>query len=148
MKTTIALRYGEHFAPECGTIAAHQQLIQKHGFVWYGKMGAIPGKNVIDSLFKTENPKILLIQSGKTGRHWAYVSEFSKLTPPLQFIPAYYRNRHEAFSCWFKILYIEPAEKNVMALCRVKSSGAILGEVSKSSLNPYFIIEYDDRRDE
>ena len=37
---TIALRYGEHFAPQCGTIAAHQELINELGYAWYGKMGA------------------------------------------------------------------------------------------------------------
>ena len=31
---TIALRFGEQFAPECGTIAAHQQLISEKEFVW------------------------------------------------------------------------------------------------------------------
>ena len=36
---TIALRFAETFAPECGTIAAHQHMIDRHGFVWYGKLG-------------------------------------------------------------------------------------------------------------
>ena len=35
---TIALRFGEHFSPACGTIAAHQEIIDKSGYVWYGKM--------------------------------------------------------------------------------------------------------------
>jgi hypothetical protein len=26
---TIALRFGEHFAPPCGTIAAHQEIIDE-----------------------------------------------------------------------------------------------------------------------
>ncbi|MGE9977058.1 hypothetical protein [Bariatricus sp. HCP28S3_C2] len=30
---TIALRFGEHFSPECGTIAAHEEIIDKLGYV-------------------------------------------------------------------------------------------------------------------
>ena len=30
---TIAMRFGEHFAPECGTIVAHQDIIDKFGYV-------------------------------------------------------------------------------------------------------------------
>lgn len=26
---TIALRFGEHFSPDCGTISAHQKIITK-----------------------------------------------------------------------------------------------------------------------
>ncbi len=36
---TIALRFGEHFSPKCGTIAAHEEIINDIGYVWYGKMG-------------------------------------------------------------------------------------------------------------
>ena len=35
---TIALRFAENFAPDCWTIAAHQEVINKYGFTWYGKM--------------------------------------------------------------------------------------------------------------
>ena len=31
---TISLRYAENFSPSCGTIKAHQQLIDANGFVW------------------------------------------------------------------------------------------------------------------
>ena len=36
---TISLRFGEQFAPECGTIAEHQKVISEKEFVWYGKLG-------------------------------------------------------------------------------------------------------------
>ena len=53
---TIALRFGEHFSPDCGTIAAHQEIIDKLGYVWYGKMGS----TVSDKLLPTLNPLIIL----------------------------------------------------------------------------------------
>lgn len=36
---TIALRFGETFSTDCGTIAAHQRIIDMLGYVWYGKLG-------------------------------------------------------------------------------------------------------------
>ena len=36
---TIALRFGENLAPECGTILAHDELIKENGSVWYGIFG-------------------------------------------------------------------------------------------------------------
>ena len=109
MMDTIALRFGEHFAPACGTIAAHKELIDKNGFVWYGKMGSQLADKIIDMILKNDNPKILLIQSGKTGRFWAYVTEISKTTPPKDYIPEYYRDNASKFSCWFKIIKFEMA---------------------------------------
>ena len=56
---TIALRFGEHFAPDCGTISAHQQLIDEMGYVWYGKMGNPIAARVIEEL-KNQKDIILL----------------------------------------------------------------------------------------
>ena len=39
MMKTIALRFGETFSPEGGTIKAHQEVIDSCGYVWYGKLG-------------------------------------------------------------------------------------------------------------
>ena len=61
---TIALRFGEHFAPECGTIAAHQSVIDEYGYVWYGKMGSAVSLKVINDILNNEQPRILLIRSG------------------------------------------------------------------------------------
>ena len=47
---TIALRFGESFSPECGTIAAHQLIIDKLGYVWYGKMGRPVATHIIDEI--------------------------------------------------------------------------------------------------
>ena len=142
---TIALRFGEHFSPECGTIAAHQELLDELGYVWYGKMGNPVTKRIIDELKAQEDTRILLINSGKAGRYWAYVSEITRDIPDLKGIPAYYRDMPEKFTTWFKITAFEPAKRDIMSKCFVVSSGAVLGEVSKHSMNPYFIINYEEK---
>ena len=68
---TIALRFGEHFSPDCGTIAAHQAVIDKYGYVWYGKMGAPVSSKAQSAVMNNEPPRILLIRSGRAERYWA-----------------------------------------------------------------------------
>ncbi len=141
---TIALRFGEHFSPECGTIEAHKKVIDTLGYVWYGKMGNPVASNIVNELKKQNEIRILLIQSGKFARYWAHVSEISRDTPPLDGIPAYYRDKTEKFKTWFKITEFESAPKNILSKCIVTSSGNPLGVVSMHSMSPYFIIEYKE----
>lgn len=141
---TIALRFGEHFAPDCGTIAAHQQMIEQNGFVWYGKMGAAISKKMINQIMDNEDKKILLIRSGKTERYWANIEEIKNDVPQLRLIPEYYREIAGTFKTWFKVVSFELATKDIMSKCVVSSSGKSLGEVSKHSMSPYFIIEYKE----
>ncbi len=141
---TIALRFGEHFSPHCGTIAAHQQLIDKLGFVWYGKMGSPVAARIVEELNDQEDTRILLISSGKTERYWAHVTEISKNVPSAEGIPKYYRDIAGTFKTWFKVARFEPAPRDIMSRCFVVSSGNALGEVSKHSMSPYFIIEFKE----
>ncbi len=141
---TIALRFGEHFSPDCGTIAAHQQLIDELGYVWYGKMGNPVAACIMEELRDQDDTKILLINSGKADRYWAHVAEIIKETPPEEGIPEYYRDMSDKFKTWFKVTEFESAPRNIMSKCYVASSGNALGEVSKHSMSPYFIIEYKE----
>lgn len=141
---TIALRFGETFSPKCGTIAAHQEKINDLGYVWYGKMGCSVSDPIVKEIMQQKRPKILLIRSGKQDRYWAYIAEISKEVPAVDGIPTYYADRANEFKTWFKIVRFEYATKDVMSNCRVISSGKKLGEVSKHSMNPYYIIDYND----
>lgn len=138
---TVALRFSDKFAPDEGTIAAHEKLIKKNGFVWYGKLGLPLSKKAINYIADNEDPKILLIHSGKSARYWLHVIEVIKTCPDKNGIPSYYRENSDNFRTWFKVVKIEDATKDIMGKCRVISSGALLGEVSKHSMSPYFIIE-------
>ena len=100
---TIALRFGEHFSPDCGTIAAHQQLIDELGYVWYGKMGNPVAACIMEELRDQDDTKILLINSGKADRYWAHVAEIIKETPPEEGIPEYYRDMSDKFLNCFRM---------------------------------------------
>lgn len=141
---TIALRFGEHFAPECGTRVAHQEIIDKYGYVWYGKMGAKISQSVVADVMNNEMPRIILIQSGKNGRYFAHVSEIKFTTPELDKIPSYYRGKHTNFKKWFKLTRFEEVPKNILSQCYVRFSNKPVGEVSRHSMSPYFIICYEE----
>ena len=116
---TIALRFGEHFSPDCGTIAAHQQLIDELGYVWYGKMGNPVAARIMEELRDQDDTKILLINSGKADRYWAHVAEIIKETPPEEGIIEYYRDMSDKFKTWFKVTEFESAPRNIMSKCYV-----------------------------
>ena len=139
---TIALRFGETFAPEGGTIFAHQEMIDSHGFVWYGKLGSPISVTVAKELMEYDDPKLLLIHSGGSDRYWLHVECVQREIPDIECIPAYYRHQAKNFGCWFKVTRIEPAKKKVMSECVVRSSGKTLSLASRHSMSPYFIIDY------
>ena len=143
---TVALRFSDNFAPDLGTISAHNAVIQKYGFVWYGKLGAVVSKKVIDDILKNEKPRILLIHSGKADRYWAYIEKIQYELPDEKYIPSYYRDNAGIFKTWFKIVNIESAPGNILGKCKVASSKRQLSEVSKSSMNPYFIIDVEEEK--
>ena len=142
---TIALRFAEIFAPETGTIAEHDRIISQIGYVWYGKLGAAISKKVVEYIFQNEDPKILLIHSGKSERYWAHIDNIQNETPEKLMIPAYYRDKTSGFKSWFRVTRFEAAPNNVLSKCKVVSSQRLLSEVSRSSMNPYFIIELDEK---
>lgn len=140
---TVALRYFDKFAPEGGTIFAHQQMINDNGFVYYGKLGTPLSMEVIDKLKKNEDKRFLLIHSGHLERYWVYYTDVTRKQPLPQNIPGYYRNRAEDFKTWFKVIKFERASNDILQHCFVNSSNKPLGEASRHSMSPYFIIRVE-----
>lgn len=138
---TVALRFSDNFAPAQGTIQAHEDIIDEKGYVWYGKLGLPLSTKAINYIMENKDPMILLIHSGKAARYWAHVEAISRDTPEIEAIPAYYRDNAGQFNSWFKITRFDNAPKDVLSKCSVISSGATLGEVSRHSMSPYFIID-------
>lgn len=141
---TIALRFADNIAPQDGTIAEHEKIIKQYGFVWYGKFGARVSEKVRNDIMATEVKRVLLIHSGTNKRYWLHVDDISYKTPELVGIPEYYRDIAGIVKTWLKVTRIEKADKNVMAKCTVASSGSPLSAVSRLSMSPYFIINYDE----
>lgn len=145
---TIALRFSDNYAPKEGMIYLHQELIDKHGFVWYGKFGNRVSKDIIEEQLKTNDPKLLLIKSGSVERYWMHFKGYQESIPELDRIPEYYRNSCDDIKSWFKVTSFEKAEKDILSKCFVLSSGDCLSNASRHSMNPYFKIDYRGDIDE
>ena len=141
---TIALRFSNNFAPDIGTIRAHEELINEKGFVWYGKLGSKISAKVSMDIMKNESPRILLIHSGAAARYWAYIDKTQNEVPELDGIPEYYRNRTGDFKSWFRIIRIEVAPRDILVHCFVSSSHVPLSIASRHSMSPYFIIDVEE----
>lgn len=141
---TVALRFAENFAPECGTIAAHNDVIEEFGSVWYGKLGSAVSAKVASSIFEEADPVILLIHSGGQERYWAHIKSIRRDVPDMSLIPSYYRDNASKFGCWFEVTRFERAASNVMSRCVVASSKKPLTTASRHSMSPYFIIDYTE----
>ena len=143
---TIALRFAENFAPACGTIAAHQEVIDDVGHVWYGKLGSTVSARIACEILDNNDPRFLLIHSGGRGRWWGHFEKVQREAQPLDEIPEYYRGKADDFGCWFKVKRFERASADVMSRCVVASSGRTLSTASRLSMSPYFIIDFDGER--
>ena len=141
---TIALRFADNIAPSNGTIAEHEKVIDDLGFVWYGKFGTRVSDKIRSVLLATNDKRILLIHSGTSKRYWLHIEDISYETPELSAIPEYYRDIAGTIKTWFKVTKIEKADKSVMAKCTIASSGSPLSAVSRHSMSPYFIIDYNE----
>ena len=141
---TVALRFAENFAPECGTIAAHKLSLDSLGSVWYGKLGSPMSRAVCDAILGSDDPKILLIHSGGADRWWLHVDAISRLLPPYGSYPEYYGEMAEKMGCWLHVRRFEKADSKVISRCVVASSGKPLSLASRRSMSPYFIIDYQE----
>lgn len=141
---SLALRFGENFAPKCGTICAHKEIINQFGYVWYGKFGNHLSKAKTKEILKEKLPRVLLIHSGTLNRYWGYILDIADTYDDIEKIPSYYRDKADTIKTWLKIWKIEPARGNVMKFCTVSSTQEPLSNISKSSLSPFFFIDFDE----
>lgn len=144
---TVALRFSDNYAPKEGMIFHHQKIIDKCGYVWYGKFGNRISKDLISKQLETNDPKFLLIKSGAIDRYWVHFDRFQEAQPEFDKIPEYYRKNSSDIKCWFRIKYFEKADKDILSKCYVLSSGDTLSNASKHSMNPYFKIRYEEGRE-
>jgi len=141
---TIALRFSNNFAPDIGTIRAHEELINEKGVVWYGKLGSKISVKVSTDIMNNESPRILLIHSGQFARYWAYINKTQNEVPEFGEVPEYYRNRAGDFKSLFRVVRFEEAPKYILSHCFVASSHAQLSNASRHSMSPYFIMDVEE----
>ena len=139
---TIAIRFSDVIAPKNGTIYEHQTIINKNGYVWFGKLGNRKiSEKIIKEIFTKRPIKILLIHTQSTKHYLALVDSIVYKCPELNLVPYYYRNNSSDFRNWFKIKqFIEIEEEELQKF--YTSSGNTIANIYKKSMGSYFIVDY------
>jgi hypothetical protein len=138
---TIALRFSDSFAPKSGTIAEHKKIINKRGFVWYGKLGNKISPKIFASILANGPVRILMIKTGSTERYWATLEEVSYEKQDIH--PDYYEQEAAQMNTWLKISKFETADDDILEKCIIPSTGNKLSEIYKKSMGSYFNIDVD-----
>ena len=138
---TLALRYSDNYAPSDGTIGEHEKLINKNGFVWYGKFGNKVSQQVINDVLEKGTAKVLFIKSGREDIYYANVDKIQYNMPEEKYIPKYYSDSYDRVSVWFRITEFKKTDYDVVKDYYVISSDKRLDIASKHSMNSCFIVE-------
>lgn len=136
---TIVLRFSDNFAPKSGTIAEHEKIINRSGFVWYGKLGNRISPKVFESILNNGPAKILMIKASSSERYWATLEEVSYERQSLH--PEYYGFETTRMNTWLKITKFETAESDILEKCIILSTGNKLSDIYKKSMGSYFNVE-------
>lgn len=54
----LVIRYGVNIVGNC--IDEHKKILDEKGYCWFGKIGVVPSKKVIDEVMNSEQPTIIL----------------------------------------------------------------------------------------
>lgn len=146
----LIIRFSDAFIKSSTTIAEHQKLIDKHGFVWFGKMGHPILENKSDLLnFQVKNhvPTYIFLVKGRRNKYEIYQAKLilsSRILPENEknLVPDYYSifelYRHIRF--WVKVNEIQKVDFSILDNYQViKSVYPIKESLVKSSSGHFYI---------
>ena len=145
---TVVLKFSDSFAPKEGTIEEHNKIIDKYGFVWYGKKGNVINSLLTDEInnYDIQDRKIILV---KSVTHECYIAEIEKIEnyvkPENKYIPEYYWDWKNNINCWIKIKCFKKVDKSILQKATVCSSQRTLSEAFYHSMTPIFIVDIDKK---
>lgn len=136
----LLLRYSSSLKESI--IEEHRSLIDKQGYVWYGKLSGITSDRIISAVLSAEYPGIILYQKGK-----AYLCELSDFTinKPDEGYPKYYDEEYIFPTCYFKLKSMDEISLDVFDDLYVRSSKRSLTEVfSKQCMSSSLFVAYKE----
>jgi hypothetical protein len=146
--SSVAIRYGEHIAPREGTVAAHQTVVDRAGYAWYGKFGLPLSEQRLALLMsQRDDGRLLLFLLCKWDLTLAEVDQVARTIPPseLAFVPAYYREKFSDVGTWLRVRRFVPLSGiGIATQLRIQSSGRPLSEAISSSASPMFYVTVDE----
>ena len=134
----LILRYGKK--RDC--IELHQDVIEKYGYCWFGKIGVVPSSKVIESVMKEKNPSIILFSQGD-----GYVAHLEEIVfeKPAEGIPEYYDEELYAANIfpnsYYKLTSIQILSRADLEKLKIVSSGNRAIDTLNRSMSSFFFAE-------
>lgn len=137
-KDILCMRFVNVGGYDC--IDEHLKVMDKKGYVWFGKIGNKPTNKALVKMLEEESNYILLKEPQN-----AYICRFeaySDKMPADGDYPDYYKTeilptRH--FSLWFKLVYIKKVDDmNLLSSVVLKSSRSPILETTSKSMASHF----------
>jgi hypothetical protein len=141
----LVLRYGKQIIEDC--IQLHQKKIDELGYCWFGKLGTIPSKKLVDAMLEEDKPMIILY-----ARSSVFICEVSEVVydRPGEGFPDYYQS--ELFdklsfpNVYFKLTSIEPLDINELEKFIVVSSGNTAINTLMHSMSSFLFVTYGESK--
>lgn len=142
----IVVRYSNKYESDC--IQKHQEVINKEGFVWFGKCGNVIRKVNAENILSQDNPKIILYSRAGT-----YICELKDISYETQTknIPNYYKRLidskdecgYELFkpSMYYALYSIKEINPDLLKKFVILKSGKNLYEIINKTMTTQMIIK-------
>lgn len=133
----ICIRYADLKSIDCSY--EHKMVIEKKGYVWFGKIGSKPRRDILDKILEEDISYIIL-----KSKDESYICSFDKYVeeiPEDKNYPDYYNSSFELenFTIWFRLIsMVKIKDKNILNNILVKSSRNRLLNACNSSMASHF----------
>ena len=136
----LLLRYSTDL--KSSVIEEHSCIIEKYGYVWYGKLSGITSDSILSAVMSADTPGIILYKKGK-----AFLCELADFTTskPKEGYPKYYDDEYIFPCCYFKLKSIDEISMDLFEDIYVRSSKRSLKEVfSKQCMSSSLFVSYKE----
>lgn len=141
----MVLRYSTTSMKDC--IEQHISILNDNGYCWFGKIGAVPSKMILDSVYREKKPAIVLY--GAINRKKAAFlcrTDIFTTEKPTNGYPKYYDDLD--MSIFFRLLSIEECPDRLLRTSIVCSTGTYVDDALFHSRIPYLLAEYKKHNSE
>ncbi|MHC9388265.1 hypothetical protein ACYZFP_04920 [Clostridioides difficile] len=139
MSNHICIRYADLKSINC--VLEHKNVIDKEGYVWFGKIGSKPRREILNNLLREKNNYVLL--KSKQECYICIFEQYKEKMPEDKNFPKYYnelvKGEFENFTIWFKLRsMIKVKDKQILNNIFVKSSRNSLINACNNSMASHF----------
>jgi hypothetical protein len=130
------------------TVEAHNEVVEAHGTVLFGKSGRAPSRErfaILRSAIDKGSAEFILV-SRRHGSHQVWKAPFVAIRGKservaLQLIPSYYRDQARLISVWFEIGLLDPVPVARLDQLALISNGRSLRRVLDTSRTALLVVK-------